>query len=115
MTDGKRPAVDLELGLRRARAATLLLLALPGSTYLYQGEELGLPEVADLPAEVLQDPIWLRSGHTVKGRDGCRVPLALDRRRSVVRLRSSRGSSAAAGVVRRLQRARPSSPTRRRR
>jgi alpha-glucosidase len=51
------------------------MLALPGSAYLYQGEELGLPEVADLPAEALQDPIWERTGHAQKGRDGCRVPL----------------------------------------
>jgi alpha-glucosidase len=62
-------------GVDRARAATLLMLALPGAAYLYQGEELGLPEVEDLPEEVLQDPVWLRSGHTEKGRDGCRVPL----------------------------------------
>jgi alpha-glucosidase len=67
--------LDAELGLRRARAATLLLLALPGSTYIYQGEELGLPEVWDLPAEVLDDPTWENSGHKVKGRDGCRVPI----------------------------------------
>ncbi|MEP6816452.1 MAG: glycoside hydrolase family 13 protein [Marmoricola sp.] len=73
--NGTEPRLDGELGLRRARAATLLLLALPGSVYLYQGEELGLHEVADLPAEVLQDPTWRRSTHTVKGRDGCRVPL----------------------------------------
>jgi alpha-glucosidase len=66
---------DLTLGLRRARAATLLTLALPGSVYLYQGEELGLPEVEDLPVHLLQDPTWERSGHTVRGRDGCRVPL----------------------------------------
>jgi alpha-glucosidase len=66
---------DVELGRRRARAATLLQLALPGAAYLYQGEELGLPEVTDLPEEVLQDPIWTRSGHTRRGRDGCRVPL----------------------------------------
>jgi alpha-glucosidase len=66
---------DLRLGLRRARAAALLTLALPGGTYLYQGEELGLPEVEDLPEDVLQDPTWERSGHTVRGRDGCRVPL----------------------------------------
>ncbi|WP_233488811.1 alpha-amylase family glycosyl hydrolase [Blastococcus sp. TF02-9] len=66
---------DLGLGLRRARAAALLTLALPGSAYLYQGEELGLPEVEDLPEEVLQDPTWIRSGHTVRGRDGCRVPI----------------------------------------
>jgi alpha-glucosidase len=64
-----------EAGLRRARAAILLMLALPGSAYLYQGEELGLPEVLDLPDEVLTDPVWERSGHTDRGRDGCRVPL----------------------------------------
>ncbi|OZM80134.1 alpha-amylase family glycosyl hydrolase [Pseudonocardia sp. MH-G8] len=74
-TDGTDPKPDVERGLRRARAATLLALALPGSTYVYQGEELGLPEVADLPPEVLQDPTWVRSGGTRKGRDGCRVPL----------------------------------------
>ena len=66
---------DLELGTRRARAATLLSLALPGNVYLYQGEELGLWEVEDLPPEVLQDPTWERSEHTDPGRDGCRVPL----------------------------------------
>jgi alpha-glucosidase len=66
---------DLELGRRRARAAALLTLALPGSAYVYQGEELGLPEVEDLPEEALQDPTWERSGHTERGRDGCRVPL----------------------------------------
>ncbi|MEO1064910.1 MAG: glycoside hydrolase family 13 protein [Actinomycetota bacterium] len=67
--------VDLELGQRRARAGALLMLALPGSVYLYQGEELGLPEVSDLPEDVLDDPIWARSGHTIRGRDGCRVPI----------------------------------------
>jgi alpha-glucosidase len=66
---------DLELGRRRARAAALLTLALPGGAYLYQGEELGLAEVEDLPDEVRQDPIWARSEHTDRGRDGCRVPL----------------------------------------
>ncbi|RAY13712.1 alpha-glucosidase [Actinomadura craniellae] len=66
---------DLALGLRRARAAALLSLALPGSVYVYQGEELALPEAEDLPDELLQDPIWHRSGHTDRGRDGCRVPL----------------------------------------
>jgi alpha-glucosidase len=64
-----------EFGVRRARAAALLMLALPGSAYVYQGEELGLPEVLDLPEDVLQDPVWERSGHTDRGRDGCRVPL----------------------------------------
>ncbi|WP_331767348.1 glycoside hydrolase family 13 protein [Embleya sp. NBC_00896] len=67
-----------ELGQARARAAVLLTLALPGSAYLYQGEELGLPEVTDLPDEVLQDPQWERSGHTDRGRDGCRVPMPWD-------------------------------------
>ncbi|MGH8894532.1 MAG: alpha-amylase family glycosyl hydrolase, partial [Actinomycetes bacterium] len=63
------------VGLRRARAAALLMLALPGGAYVYQGEELGLEEVEDLPEEMLQDPTWLRSGRTVRGRDGCRVPI----------------------------------------
>ncbi|MEU6667043.1 glycoside hydrolase family 13 protein [Streptomyces sp. NPDC046727] len=75
LSGGSAPAVDPAAGVRRARAATLLMLALPGSAYLYQGEELGLPEVADLPTEVLQDPIWEQTGHVRKGRDGCRVPL----------------------------------------
>ena len=72
---GPDTPLDPPLGLRRARAATLLMLALPGSAYVYQGEELGLPEVVDLPEEVLADPIWERSGHTVRGRDGARVPI----------------------------------------
>ena len=75
MSDGALPLPDEIAGLRRARAATLLMLALPGSSYLYQGEELGLHEVSDLPASVLQDPIWQRTSNTKKGRDGCRVPL----------------------------------------
>ncbi|HZX03025.1 glycoside hydrolase family 13 protein [Kribbella sp.] len=66
---------DLALGLRRARAAVLLELALPGGAYIYQGDELGLPEVEDLPEDKLDDPTWERSGHTVRGRDGCRVPI----------------------------------------
>ncbi|MFI0452510.1 DUF3459 domain-containing protein [Actinomadura sp. 6N118] len=68
-------AVDLDLGTRRARAAALLMLALPGGAYIYQGDELSLPETEDLPETVLQDPIWERSGHTNRGRDGCRVPI----------------------------------------
>jgi alpha-glucosidase len=75
LTDGTKPELNRELGVGRARAVTMMLLALPGSTYLYQGEELGLFEVADLPAQTLQDPIWERSEHVRKGRDGCRVPL----------------------------------------
>ena len=66
---------DFELGLKRARAAALLTLALPGSAYIYQGEELGLTEVEDLPESALRDPTWLRSSHTLRGRDGCRVPI----------------------------------------
>ncbi|GAA0610213.1 glycoside hydrolase family 13 protein [Streptomyces crystallinus] len=62
-------------GLRRARAAALLMLALPGSAYLYQGEELGLPEVSDLPDEVRQDPSFFRAEGQDGFRDGCRVPI----------------------------------------
>jgi alpha-glucosidase len=65
---------DLALGTRRARAAALLTMALPGSLYIYQGEELGLPEV-DVPAERREDPMYFRSGGVDPGRDGCRVPL----------------------------------------
>ncbi|MCL2317262.1 MAG: glycoside hydrolase family 13 protein [Actinomycetia bacterium] len=72
---GAEPAEDVEAGLRRARALTLFMLALPGSSYLYQGEELGLREVADLPDNARQDPIFARSGGRDIGRDGCRVPL----------------------------------------
>ncbi|TDC95183.1 glycoside hydrolase family 13 protein [Saccharopolyspora aridisoli] len=76
--DVRRPVTrfgDGELGLSRARAAALFSFALPGSVYVYQGEELGLSEVLELPDEVRQDPIWARSGGTDVGRDGCRVPL----------------------------------------
>lgn len=66
---------DLELGLRRARAAALLVAALPGSLYVYQGDELGLPEVEDLDRTELQDPMYFRTGGESPGRDGCRVPL----------------------------------------
>jgi alpha-glucosidase len=67
--------VDTTLGARRARAALLMMLALPGCTYLYMGEELGLPEVLDLPVDRRQDPIFLRSHGSQLGRDGCRVPI----------------------------------------
>ncbi|WP_243400102.1 glycoside hydrolase family 13 protein [Arthrobacter glacialis] len=66
---------DDALGLARARAATLLMLALPGSAYLYQGEELGLPEHTALDASVRQDPSFFRTNGVERGRDGCRVPL----------------------------------------
>ena len=65
---------DGAVGLARARAAALMLLSLPGAAFVYNGEELGLPNV-DLPDAVLQDPTWERSGHTERGRDGERVPM----------------------------------------
>ena len=64
-----------ELGLARARAASAVMLALPGSAYLYQGEELGLPEAVDLPDDARQDPTWARTSGARYGRDGCRVPI----------------------------------------
>ncbi|GGF38367.1 alpha-glucosidase [Microbacterium sorbitolivorans] len=66
---------DEAAGLGRARAATTLMLALPGSAYVYQGEELGLPEAIDIPDEARQDPTWFRTNGERYGRDGCRVPL----------------------------------------
>jgi alpha-glucosidase len=66
---------DPEVGRDRARAAALLVAALPGSLYIYQGDELGLPEVEDLPLELIEDPMHYRSGGIDPGRDGCRVPL----------------------------------------
>ena len=69
------PQPDAALGIRRGRAATLMMLALPGSAYLYQGEELGLPEHTSVPDDLRQDPIWFRSESDQVGRDGCRIPL----------------------------------------
>ncbi|MET0974586.1 MAG: glycoside hydrolase family 13 protein [Leifsonia sp.] len=66
---------DPAVGLRRARAATALMLSLPGSAYIYQGEELGLPEVIDLPDDAREDPTWFRTNGERYGRDGCRVPI----------------------------------------
>jgi alpha-glucosidase len=66
---------DIELGTARANAMTMLLLALPGSTYIYQGEELALQEVLDIPAEDMQDPQFFRNPELGLSRDGCRVPL----------------------------------------
>ena len=74
-SNGTHFPLDEATAARRARAATVMMLALPGSAYLYQGEELGLLEVADLPEERLQDPVFERTGRQLKGRDGCRVPL----------------------------------------
>nr|WP_246136392.1 glycoside hydrolase family 13 protein [Leekyejoonella antrihumi] len=69
------PQPDPVLGLRRARAATTLMLALPGGAYLYQGEELGLPEHTTMPDAARQDPTWERTRHAERGRDGARVPI----------------------------------------
>jgi len=62
-------------GTQRAAAGALLMLALPGGAYIYQGEELGLPEVTNIPKDRLEDPRWRMSGFTDPGRDGCRVPI----------------------------------------
>ncbi|MEI5582522.1 MULTISPECIES: glycoside hydrolase family 13 protein [unclassified Agromyces] len=75
LAGGPEAQLDRERGLRRARAASLFMLALPGSAYLYQGEELGLHEVADIPPAERQDPSFLRNPGVDPGRDGCRVPL----------------------------------------
>lgn len=77
LRDGSTYYEDRALGTRRARAAVLMELALPGSVYIYQGEELGLFEVADIPWDMLEDPQARRTlhGDAIKGRDGCRVPL----------------------------------------
>lgn len=69
------PPSDRALGTRRARAMLLLLLALPGLAFLYQGEELGLWEIENLPDGDIHDPVWESSGHSIRGRDGCRIPL----------------------------------------
>ncbi|MFE7844284.1 alpha-amylase family glycosyl hydrolase [Microbacterium sp. NPDC057407] len=75
LNGGDEALLDREKGLRRATAATLFILGLPGSTYIYQGEELGLHEVADIPASERQDPTFFRTHGEEIGRDGCRVPL----------------------------------------
>ena len=67
--------VDLAVGTRRARAMVSFAAALPGTLYLYQGEELGLPEVLDIPDDRREDPIFIRTQGREIGRDGCRVPL----------------------------------------
>ena len=79
-TDGTTYTEDRDLGERRARAAILMEAGLPGSMYVYQGEELGLFEVPDIPWNRLEDPTarFTRGGFTEKGRDGCRVPLPWD-------------------------------------
>ena len=76
MSTARSPATAAaRSGCDRARAMAMVMLALPGTVFIYNGEELGLPDVLDLPDEVLQDPTWERSGHTERGRDKCRVPI----------------------------------------
>ena len=74
----KQPQPDNELGLKIAKGATLFMLGLPGASYLYQGEELGLPEHTTLEDKFRQDPTFARTNGTRVGRDGCRVPLPWD-------------------------------------
>ncbi|HEX6866232.1 MAG TPA: alpha-glucosidase [Caulobacteraceae bacterium] len=57
-----------------ARMMLALLFCLRGTTLLYQGEELGLPE-ADLTREQLRDPVGDLYWPVHKGRDGCRTPM----------------------------------------
>ena len=72
---GDPAKLNIARGTLRARSATLMALALPGGTYLYQGEELAVPEVRDIPENRLTDPRWKMSGYKDRGRDGCRVPI----------------------------------------
>ncbi|OZG60941.1 alpha-amylase [Bifidobacterium lemurum] len=74
-SNGTNPPIDPASADRRARAAALVMLGLPGTAFIYQGDELGLPEDFDLTEGQVQDPNWERSGHRFKGRDGCRIPL----------------------------------------
>jgi alpha-glucosidase len=72
---GDPEKLNLARGIKRARSGALLMLALPGGAYIFQGEELTLPEVRDIPQDRLTDPFWKMSGFKDRGRDGCRVPL----------------------------------------
>lgn len=74
-SNGTSSPLDEKLGIQSALAASMLIMALPGCTYIYQGEELGLHEVTDIPESEIQDPQYLRNYKIDKGRDGCRVPL----------------------------------------
>jgi alpha-glucosidase len=79
LSNGTTHPVDFEIGTQCSVAANLFILALPGCTYIYQGDELGLHEVADIPETQIQDPIYHRNHKQAKGRDGCRVPLPWER------------------------------------
>ena len=74
-SNGTSSPLDEKLGTQSAVAASMLIMALPGCTYIYQGEELGIHEVMDIPEDQIQDPQYLRNLKADKGRDGCRVPL----------------------------------------
>ena len=74
-SNGTTSPLDVKLGTQSAIAGSMLIMALPGCTYIYQGEELGLHEVTDIPEDQIQDPQYLRNLKVDKGRDGCRVPL----------------------------------------
>jgi alpha-glucosidase len=75
LSHGQSHSVDFEIGTRCSVAGNLFILALPGCTYIYQGDELGIHEVADIPFNQVQDPVYLRNLKQAKGRDGARVPL----------------------------------------
>ncbi len=75
LRQGDPKKLNIARGTLRARSAALMTLALPGGTYLYQGEELAVPEVRDIPEDRLTDPRWKMSGYLDRGRDGCRVPM----------------------------------------
>jgi alpha-glucosidase len=74
-SDGRSEKLDINRGINASIAAQMFALALPGCTYIYQGEELGLPEAVEIPEDQIQDPQYLRNNKIDKGRDGCRVPL----------------------------------------
>ena len=107
LSGGTSLRLERGLGLRRARAAILLMLALPGSAYLYQGEELGLHEVPDIPFELVQDPSYARLAGSREGPRRLPGPAAVDDRRPVVRVRVRCRPPAAAGLVRPAQRPGP--------
>ncbi len=85
-------AVDIEVGIPRARAMFLFAAALPGSLCLFQGEELGLPEVLDIPDDRREDPIFARTNHQEIGRDGCRIRQRLRSERTTCRRHRDRRS-----------------------
>jgi alpha-glucosidase len=68
------PRVASRIGEVQARALALFVLALPGSCYVFAGQELGLSD-GEIPDSSRQDPIYFRTKGAQKGRDGARVPL----------------------------------------